>query len=326
MYILAVDDDPIILEILVSFIGTMDNHELVTAENVDDARKILSSQDRSFDCFLLDIQMPGTDGVEFCRSLRETRKYKRTPILMLTAMSEKGYIDNAFNAGATDYITKPFELNGLKGRLGLVEQIARDAHYLANNLASGSPQNTNVVQDQQPLDLHNPMPILDVDGVIENHAMENYVTQLSRRELCGSFVLGFTIRYVADLFYCLSEYDFRCVVTDVSEAISDCLLPTQRLVSYAGNGTFVAVVEGVAQIDMERLVDQMNRYIHTMELSTSDGEGLNVKVCASRPTRLIWRKGMAAVDALREATLMAEECADRLEKERGRIWTNEMIA
>ena len=45
---------------------------------------------------------------------------------MLTAMSKKSYIENEFNAGATDYITKPFEINSLKGHLNLVKQVSAD--------------------------------------------------------------------------------------------------------------------------------------------------------------------------------------------------------
>lgn len=320
MYILAVDDDPIILELLVHFVGTMPDHDIVTAECVADALDILADQERPFDCFLLDIQMPGTDGIDFCHILRDMPCYQRTPILMLTAMADKDYIDKAFNAGATDYITKPFEINGLKGRLGLVEQIAANARQRTSKIFAASTLRQKIEFAQSEVELHHPFPISDVDGVIENHAMENYVTQLSRKSLCGSVVLGFTIRQIADLYYSISSYDFACMITDVSEAVADCLLPTQRLVSYAGNGTFICVVEGAAQIDIERLVDQMNIYINAMELSQSDGTPLNVRVCAGRPNRLVWRKGEAAIDALRQAHISSEETADRLERELGSIW------
>jgi len=326
MYILAVDDDPIILELLTHFVGEMPQHDIVTAESVAAARALMADQDRPFDCFLLDIQMPDTDGIEFCQSLRDIPSYNRTPVLMLTAMSDKKYIDSAFNAGATDYITKPFELNSLKGRLALVEQIAADVQQKTSKIFAANTLRQKFDAAQPDVELHHPFPILDVDGVIENIAMENYVTQLSRKSLCGSVVLGFTIRQVADLFYDLSSYDFSCMITDVSEAVSDCLLPTQRLVSYAGNGTFVCVVEGAAQIDLDRLVDQINLYIRSMELSQSDGTALNVRICAGRPSRLVWRKGDGAVEAIRQTHISSEETAERLERELGSIWTTAQTA
>lgn len=326
MLILAVDDDPSILEILRHYVESLEGYELVTAESVADALKVFQREKRRFDCFLVDIQMPDIDGIEFCRALRETRVYQRTPILMLTAMSEKAYIDNAFSGGATDYITKPFDINSLKGRLGLVEQIAADAQSETVNRPTSASTGERARQDQQHIDLHQPLTIFDVEGVIENHAIENYVTQLSRKSLCGSVILGFTVRNAADLYFNLSSYDFSCVITDVSEAIADCLLPTQRLVSYAGNGTFVCVVEGAATIDVERLVDQMNIYIRTMELSASDGTALEVRICAGQPNRLVWRKGGAALEALREAHVSAEQAATQLEKNINCFWLSDQFA
>ncbi|MBT8412496.1 MAG: response regulator [Octadecabacter sp.] len=64
MYILAVDDDPLILEILENFFDSMPEHEIATATDAVDALELIAGQSRPFDCFLLDIQMPRTDGVE----------------------------------------------------------------------------------------------------------------------------------------------------------------------------------------------------------------------------------------------------------------------
>lgn len=324
MLILAVDDDPIILEVLKHYIKSIGSYELVTADSVANALKIFQKDERYFDCFLLDIQMPEVDGIEFCKALRDTNIYQRTPIIMLTSMSEKSYIDNAFSAGATDYITKPFEINSLKGRLSLVRQISENTQSKTVNQTTSTEEITR--QNQQHIDLHHPLTIYDVDGVIENQAMENYVTQLSRKSLSGSVILGFTVRNTADLYFKLTSYDFSCVITDVSEAISDCLLPTQRLVSYAGNGTFVCVVEGATTIDIDRLVDQINMHINSMELSTSEGITLDVRICAGKPNRLIWSNGRTVLEALREAHLSAEQNAAQLEKDKKRIWFNEKFA
>jgi CheY-like chemotaxis protein len=325
MLILAVDDDPMILEVLQYYVDSLTGHKLVTAEGVAEALEVLKHETRRFDCFLVDIQMPDIDGIEFCRALRETNVYQRTPILMLTAMSEKSYIDSAFSAGANDYITKPFEANNLKGRLRLVEQISADAQSKTVDRPKAGTTGDRRRQDQQIIDLHQPLPIYDVDGVIGNHAMENYVTQLSRKSLCSSVVLGFTVRQATDLFFNLSAYDFSCVITDVAKAIAGCLLPTQRLVSYAGNGTFVCVVEGATTIDVDQAVDDMNIYIRAMELSTSDGTALEVRICAGQPSRLVWREGRAALEALRKAHISSEQAAAQRDKDMNRIWLNEQL-
>jgi two-component system KDP operon response regulator KdpE len=68
-----------------------------------------------FDVILLDINMPGMSGVEACRSIR--RLYPRIPILMLTVRDSEDDKVEALDAGADDYITKPFQLRELTARI-----------------------------------------------------------------------------------------------------------------------------------------------------------------------------------------------------------------
>ena len=69
------------------------------------------------DLILLDIMMPEMDGLEACK---EIRKYWDTPIIMLTAMSEKTDIVKGLNTGADDYISKPFDEEELIARIEAV--------------------------------------------------------------------------------------------------------------------------------------------------------------------------------------------------------------
>lgn len=111
MKILAVDDDPIILELLAHFIDTLTDHKVVLASCADEAIDVIQANARSpFDCFLLDIQMPGTDGITLAGKIRAMEPYTDTPILMLTAMSEKVYID----AVATNSATSSFGTGSIK--------------------------------------------------------------------------------------------------------------------------------------------------------------------------------------------------------------------
>ena len=125
MHLLAVDDEPTILDLLQLLIQTLGDHTVITATSVAEALDILEKPETpAIDCFLIDIQMPDTDGISLCETLRARPEYQLTPILMLTAMSDKRYIDAAFAAGATDYVTKPFEIAELKERISVVEGMA----------------------------------------------------------------------------------------------------------------------------------------------------------------------------------------------------------
>ena len=71
---------------------------------------------QEFDAIILDIMLPGMDGLTFCRKLREEAE-KRTPVLMLTARDTLTDKLEGFDAGADDYLIKPFELEELSARL-----------------------------------------------------------------------------------------------------------------------------------------------------------------------------------------------------------------
>ena len=117
MKILAVDDDSIILGLLTEVLERAEYGEVQTCTSAERALEVIAETKVPFDCFLLDIQMGGMDGIGLCARIRDMPKYARTPILMLTAMSEKSYIDRAFAAGATDYLSKPADANDITNAL-----------------------------------------------------------------------------------------------------------------------------------------------------------------------------------------------------------------
>jgi len=113
-HLLIVDDDERIRTLLQKFL--MRHGFLVTAaRDAAHARRILSGLD--FDLIVLDVMMPGEDGLSLTRSLRETRT---TPILLLTAKGETGNRIDGLEAGADDYLPKPFEPKELLLRINAI--------------------------------------------------------------------------------------------------------------------------------------------------------------------------------------------------------------
>lgn len=113
-HLLIVDDDERIRELLKKFL--MRNGFLVTsARDASHARRILSGLD--FDLIVLDVMMPGEDGMSFTRSIRET---STTPILLLTAKGETDDRISGLEAGADDYLAKPFEPKELLLRINAI--------------------------------------------------------------------------------------------------------------------------------------------------------------------------------------------------------------
>lgn len=113
-HLLIVDDDERIRSLLQKFL--MRNGFLVTAaRDAAHARRVLSGLD--FDMIVLDVMMPGEDGLSLCRSLRETHA---TPILLLTAKGETDNRIEGLEAGADDYLSKPFEPKELLLRINAI--------------------------------------------------------------------------------------------------------------------------------------------------------------------------------------------------------------
>jgi two-component system phosphate regulon response regulator OmpR len=113
-HLLIVDDDERIRSLLQKFL--IRNGFLVTsARDAAHARRILSGLD--FDMIVMDVMMPGEDGVSLTRSLREN---SQTPILLLTAKGETENRIEGLEAGADDYLAKPFEPKELLLRINAI--------------------------------------------------------------------------------------------------------------------------------------------------------------------------------------------------------------
>ncbi|MFL4469179.1 response regulator [Tateyamaria armeniaca] len=113
-HLLIVDDDERIRTLLQKFL--MRHGFLVTAaRSAEHARRILAGLD--FDMIVLDVMMPGEDGLSLCRALRETHA---TPILLLTAKGDTENRIEGLEAGADDYLPKPFEPKELLLRINAI--------------------------------------------------------------------------------------------------------------------------------------------------------------------------------------------------------------
>ena len=112
--VLVVDDEAPILELLTYNLEKA-GYEVASAADgvkaVDIARRFLP------DLVLLDIMMPGIDGVETCRRIREIPELQKTFVIFLTARSEEYSEVAAFDVGADDYITKPIKPRALLSRI-----------------------------------------------------------------------------------------------------------------------------------------------------------------------------------------------------------------
>jgi len=111
--VLLVDDAKANLDILVE--GLKSDHKLSLALNGEMALQIAARTPP--DLVLLDIVMPGLDGYEVCRRLRQMPETAEVPIMFLSSLEEVQNKTRGFEAGANDYLTKPFEMLEVKARV-----------------------------------------------------------------------------------------------------------------------------------------------------------------------------------------------------------------
>ena len=115
MKILVADDDPISRRLLQVCLGEAGYDVSVAVDGADALRMI--EQPDSPRLLVLDRVMPQMDGVEICRAVRKGGQEPHAYIILLTGRSEQEEIVEGFEAGADDYITKPFEIQELKARV-----------------------------------------------------------------------------------------------------------------------------------------------------------------------------------------------------------------
>jgi CheY-like chemotaxis protein len=104
--ILVVDDEPDIVK-LVAISLKLGNFDVITSFGGPEALEILKT--RKPDLVLLDIMMPEMSGYEVCKKIKSDPATKDLPVVMLTAKGQKGDAEKGLEAGADDYIIKPFD-------------------------------------------------------------------------------------------------------------------------------------------------------------------------------------------------------------------------
>jgi two-component system alkaline phosphatase synthesis response regulator PhoP len=115
--ILVVEDEKDIRELLRHHLER-EHFRVVAASSGEEGLKLAKREHP--DLVLLDLMLPGLDGLEVCRSLRAEAETRRTPIVMLTARSEDADVVAGLELGADDYVTKPFQPRVLLARLRAV--------------------------------------------------------------------------------------------------------------------------------------------------------------------------------------------------------------
>jgi two-component system, OmpR family, response regulator MprA len=196
--LLVVDDDPALARTLRRALG-VEGYDVECAGDGAEALQRLSGS--RFDAVVLDVSMPRLDGLAVCRRMRERRD--RTPVLMLTARDAVGDRVSGLDAGADDYLVKPFALDELNARVrALLRRSAGDDERgerlayldLTTHRAHRGERSLDLTRTEQrllELLLRNPVQVLPRDMIYErvwghdisatSNSLDVYVGYLRRK-------------------------------------------------------------------------------------------------------------------------------------------------
>ncbi|MCU4651571.1 response regulator [Roseibacterium sp. SDUM158016] len=304
MKILAVDDDPDFQAVLKTVLEGLGYGDLVLAQSGTHALELIERAPTGFDCFILDIQMPGMDGIELCRKIRSMEAYKDTPIVMNTAVADRDHIDAAFAAGATDYLNKPVDEVEIKARLGVIERLVSER--LRAQVALSSPGTDTFAAPSYGF--MDGIPLKRVDGAVDLFAMGNYLKTLGMFRALSVCAVGVRVVNARRIHDLEGGYVFGEVMIDVGTCLADCLEPaTGRMIAYAGGGVFVCLLSRADMPEPEILADRLREYINEFQEVYADldiqlptisvGPAVHIRaVQLGSPTRII-DEAIAAVKA-----------------------------
>lgn len=283
--VLAVDDDLNILQLLKTALSAL-HFDISISDSAANTLKLLARQEKPFDCFLLDIQMPGMNGIMLAKEIRKLPEYKHTPILMLTAMSDREYVDLAFVAGATDYVTKPFDFLELRSRMSAAQRLVQERRIAETNALQS--QNTDP-KAKFPLD--EPVSIDGIDRVLRYAEFDNYIMQLSQGRLFSTHATAVKLVDAKRLHKSLSADEFQLLLRDVALSLAKATKKTGDIISYRGDGVFLTVKHGRNAAQEAPEEEAFNRLLLTLQTQRQSRTEAQVIVGDSVSLRSLSKSG-----------------------------------
>lgn len=293
MRILIVDDDPMFLDLLEGGLAASGFDEVVRATSADDALELIDSQEDLFDCFILDILMPGTDGIELCASIRSRPDCRSAPIIMLTSTDARETMQAAFDTGATDFLNKPLNMIELDARIRMAFLLVK---ALSSETANARALHAlSALSDSADnLDPRARITFSNIDSMHDYDELENEVIKVGKG-LFSIWVFSIKIADFKEISRRSTDHELMGLI-HMSAGVISRVAPSQRChFSYLGNGKFVCIVFVRAPLVAELLQTRLCREL-TMCVRNADNPAISAAKLEVRP--LTDRRIMTTADAL----------------------------
>lgn len=258
--ILIADDDPVSRLILQTAL-TKWGYQVLAVCNGDEAWEILE-QPGSPQLAILDWMMPGLDGVQLCLTLRKREAEPYVYVILLTAKSDKKEIAQGLEAGADDYLTKPFDQSELKARLRTGQRIVT----LQSELITARESFRHQAAHDQLTDLLNRRAILE--------ALERELARAQREGTALSLVMA-DLDHFKDINDSYGHAVGDQVLREAAHRMQSAIRPYDAIGRYGGE-EFLIILPGCGNSDALARAEQIRVGLAEAPVQTEDGRLLPV--------------------------------------------------
>lgn len=304
MRIMVVDDDELFTELMFSALANMGFDEPTYAASAEQALQLAleAQQDQDpFGTFLLDINLPEKNGVELCRELRQMPEYRTTPIIMITASRKHDLMQEAFAAGATDFVNKP--IDGLE--LGTRVKVAG----MLNESMRREKQIRYTLDDLTELtrvQFHERVALPGIPGVEDYLELENSLLRMMRA--CYAMSI-FSINVVSAKYV----YDnnaapyFVAHLKNIATLLSSTLAGQKTVISYVGQGVFLCVKYGRSRPDLQQIEDDIEAALAEQWVAEANPDlPTPIMTVAQISSKSVWTN-LTALETIQDFTKTLEE-------------------
>lgn len=281
MRLLAVDDDPVVLDLLTVVFGQDDMPDITCAQSADQALTMLEESDTRFDCLILDIEMPGMNGIKLCRKIRTMPDYRETPILMLTSVRDRIKIESAFAAGANDYVTKPFDVKEITTRIRVAKRMSETTES-APRLDPLLPT-VEAEKGNHAFGIGCPVRLNHHEQLILPFSLGNYLSQLSRQALDQCCVFAVRIEEIEALYNNCTSQEYAIALGEIVDAIVEVVDHPNLLLAYEGKGMILAISQGVEPPEWPEIEDRTHALLDSGSAVYTDGTPMDLRVSIGNP-------------------------------------------
>ncbi len=282
--ILAVDDDPLQLRVLAAYLRESGYTDVTVATSADMALREIRDSLEPFDIFLLDIQMPGMNGVSLCRRIRTLPDHVDSVVIMISSLKDRAHIQSAFAAGAVDYITKPFDVLELTTRIRVACDFMRARRTADQNETRLTEyiENSTGSSDLFPSER---ISILGVPNVVDYLLLSNFILQMPLRQTFSAQAFAVRIAGFHDIAQRSSPAEIYQLLLEVARPLSDALAGRSYFISYTGSGTFVCVSNKYDWMTVSEIMDLVRIELDGLSISGAGGANRSIRITDGRRVR-----------------------------------------